>query len=363
MDLNIDMLELLNRYNVQIKRNYPGKGYCLVQCPFCMGESAMSVTYDEKSLFNCFKCGEKGNAISFIAKMENISNKEAYIKESSKDMSNRKVFTPTPAPKRELDYSHINKVYRVFLKQLTLNKKHKENLLMRGLDEETIRKNGYKSLISYKQRDKRQNIINKIQRHFRDYDIFEGVPGFYKIDGKWDFMACDGFLIPLLNENNQLYAFQIRLNKAFSDGRKYIYFSSSKYEGSPSVCGGIHIRKFDGSETYLLTEGALKGDVASFLSGSNIITIQGIGASHDDVVEYLEMNNLKKIKFAPDMDLTSNERVRNATVTLYNKLKDKGIQVEILSWASLYLQEGDKVKGIDDYLLYLKKRRNQKNTH
>lgn len=359
MDLNIDMLELLNKYNVQIKRNYPGKGYCLVQCPFCMGENAMSVTYSDKSLFNCFKCGEKGNAISFIAKMENISNKEAYIKEINKDMANRTVFASTPVPKKALDYSHIDKVYRALLKQLTLNKRHKENLLKRGLDEETIRENGYKSLIPYKQKDKRQYIIKKIQGYFRNGDVFEGVPGFYKIDGKWDFMACDGFLVPLINDKNQLYAFQVRLNKAFSDGRKYIYFSSSKHEGSPSVYGGIHVRKFKGSETYLLTEGALKGDVASFLSGSNVITIQGIGASHDDVVEYLIANNLKKIKFAPDMDLTSNERVRNATVTLYKKLKDKGIQVEILSWASLYLQEGDTVKGIDDYLLFLKKRRDE----
>ena len=357
MDLNIDMLELLNKYNVQIKRNYPGKGYCLVQCPFCLGESAMSVTYGDKNLYNCFKCGEKGNAISLIAKMENITSKEAYVLELKKETGTRKAYVPAPAPKKEIDYNHIDKVYRIFLRKLTLNKKHKQNLIKRGLDEETIRENGYKSLIPYRNKDKRQGIIKLIQTHFRSRDVFEGVPGFYKVDGEWDFMACDGFLVPLHNDKNQIYAFQVRLDKSFTDGRKYIYFSSSKYEGSPSVYGGIHVRKYEGSTTYLITEGALKGDVASYLSGSNAITIQGIGASHDDVVEYLTINNIDKVKFAPDMDLTSNERVRNATVALYKKLKEKEIHVDVLSWTSLYLQEGDTVKGIDDYLLYQKKRR------
>lgn len=357
MDLNVDMMELLDRYNVQVKRNYPGKGYCLVQCPFCLGESTMSVTYGEKNLFNCFKCGEKGNSISFVARMENISSKEAYILELKKENGTHKAFTAPVVEKRKLDYTQIDRVYRFFLSQLSLSSKHKQNLLNRGLNEETIRKNGYKTLISYKNKKKRQEIIRAILNHFKSETVLEGIPGFFKTEDKWDFMASDGFLIPLLNEYQQLYAFQVRLDKSFSDGRKYIYFSSSKYEGSPSVYGGIHVRRYEGSSTYLITEGALKGDVASFLTGSNIITIQGIGASHDNVVEYLTKNNIEKVKFAPDMDFTSNEKVRNSTIALYKKITENKIYVEILSWASLYLQEGDIVKGIDDYLLYLKKRR------
>lgn len=45
-------------------------------CPFCGEEKKFSLNA-EKGLWQCFKCGETGNSVSFLAKMQNCSNGEA----------------------------------------------------------------------------------------------------------------------------------------------------------------------------------------------------------------------------------------------------------------------------------------------
>ncbi len=55
-----------------------GQGELIGQCPFHEDTRPSFTMNLETGLFNCFACGEQGNIVTFIAKMENISNKEAY---------------------------------------------------------------------------------------------------------------------------------------------------------------------------------------------------------------------------------------------------------------------------------------------
>lgn len=72
-----DYEEIVSKYidDYKIRRD---ELICL--CPF-HDEDTPSFNFNiETGLFKCFGCGESGNAVTFVAKMEGISTKEAWKK-------------------------------------------------------------------------------------------------------------------------------------------------------------------------------------------------------------------------------------------------------------------------------------------
>ena len=120
-------------------------------CPFCRDHGpgkyhlSLNTVTDQ---YRCNLCGASGNSVSLYARIHGISNKEAYL-ELTKDS---KVYPmpSQPVPKiqertpRALEERHA--VYSEMLSFLTLSEKHRENLLERGLSDERIVQNGYKSM-------------------------------------------------------------------------------------------------------------------------------------------------------------------------------------------------------------------------
>ena len=49
-------------------------------CPFHDDHNASFGADLQTGQYNCFSCGEKGNAVTFLAKIENISTKDAWKK-------------------------------------------------------------------------------------------------------------------------------------------------------------------------------------------------------------------------------------------------------------------------------------------
>ena len=89
-------------------------------CPF-HDEDTPSFNFNIKTgLFKCFGCGESGNAVTFVAKMEGISTKEAWKKLHLKYTVN--------------DYSREKKLPVDFLEKLGL-KDEENNISMPYLDE------------------------------------------------------------------------------------------------------------------------------------------------------------------------------------------------------------------------------------
>ena len=73
---NLDIVDVVGQY-ADLRKS--GKEFkCL--CPFHGEKTASLVVSPKKQIFKCFGCGEGGNAIKFVAKIENISYKEAMGK-------------------------------------------------------------------------------------------------------------------------------------------------------------------------------------------------------------------------------------------------------------------------------------------
>ena len=196
--------------------------------------------------------------------------------------------------------AEINHTYSMLLSYLTLSEKHREDLLARGLTDEQIEMQRYRSVPLFGLK----SLTRKLQEKGC---MVEGVPGFYQDqDGKWTihFSAKNsGFLIPVLSMEGLIQGFQIRLDHV-TDSRKYIWFSSVNYQYGVSSGSPVHvIGNLDAKEVYV-TEGALKGTIAHYLSGATFLCMPGVNQQRNlrPILESLSKRNLQLVYETYDMD-------------------------------------------------------------
>ena len=120
-------------------------------CPFCgdhgPGKYHLSLNTDTDQ-YRCNLCGAHGNSVSLYARIKGICNKEAYL-----ELAHESKVYPLPQPpspqtqeRQPCSLEQRHAVYSDMLAHLTLLPKHGENLLERGLSEERIRRNEYRSM-------------------------------------------------------------------------------------------------------------------------------------------------------------------------------------------------------------------------
>lgn len=103
----MDYKKIYNKY----MEDYDIKGNELIcSCPFHDDRTPSFNANLETGLFNCFGCGAKGNAITFISKIEGISTKEAW-----KYLQDLMYITYTLD-----DYASEKKLPKAFLEELGL---------------------------------------------------------------------------------------------------------------------------------------------------------------------------------------------------------------------------------------------------
>ena len=223
--------------------------------------------------YRCNLCGASGNSVSLYARIHGISNKEAYL-ELTKDskvypMPSQPVPKIQERPPRALEERHA--VYSEMLSFLTLSEKHRENLLERGLSDVRIVQNGYKSM---PETSEQRRLLAKLVGS--SYDLL-GIPGYYMRYGQWTIAGPNGFLIPVRNKDGLIQGLKIRLDDTAEPGRKYRWFSSrgrTMKHGTRSY-SWIHVTGDRTRKRAFLTEGPLKGDVASFLANDALFICTG----------------------------------------------------------------------------------------
>lgn len=355
------MIDLSLREVVQILGlNYPiHLNSVNVVCPDCghtnKKRKTMNIDYGI-NVWNCPKCSLGGGVLDFWAYHRNIdapSKKEKWSL-ASRDIKTFKDGTPqvqrvkpkiqTPvdipcAPLKVRDFT-----YRNLLSILELHDSHKDNLLSRGLSEQTIIENGYKSYPTTGGKEVCQALIEK-------GCILDGVPGFYKskIQDKeqWTLISMKaGIMIPVKTGRNAIQGMQVRLDNC-DEGPRYLTWSSKDlYKG----CRGkafVHCNlgtKELFSEV-ILTEGPLKADIISYYTGLPTLGVPGVNS-----IKYLsgylrafKEKGVRTIIIAYDMDLHTNEHVAKALETLKEMLFKYGLSCSVLKW-------NEKYKGLDDYL-------------
>ena len=229
----LDVAELLH---LRQRRPHATGGY--YDCPICGDKRGKMSISAEKDAWRCNYCGEHGGMLSLYARINNISNSEAY-REICESLQNGEFATQyevsTPAPREQVypeqsplaDIRTIHQTFSMMLNMLSLSKGHREHLRdVRGLTDEQIDKLGYKSTPPF-------YLCKKIARELIQKGCtLKGVPGFYMLNGEWTvkfYTKIAGILIPVRGIDGLIRGMQIRLDNESMTRQSEIKYTIGGY--------------------------------------------------------------------------------------------------------------------------------------
>lgn len=344
--------EVLVESGVEIQRETDTR--ITYKCPFCGDRKGKGDASIEKDIYHCYKCSESGYLFEMYAKVAGVTNAEAkkYLEkkyDNGADIEGYAIAKKAAAKHYEPNIAadaQLNSVYTEYLSMLRLDPVHRANLIKRGLSDEFIRANGYKSVpvigSSYYPR----------ALEARGYSL-KGVTGFYRKGDAWRTKsALSGFYVPTRNLNGEICSMQIRTD--YNENR-YITFSSSGMPSGADLRSAMHFVGVpsDGEvHGIYLTEGALKADVAHCLSGKPFCSIPGVGNFRALRKGLEEMRSSARfantqIVLATDMDDEENPFVKKNVEKIKEILLEYKFPAQQLRWDPKY-------KGVDDFFLSLR---------
>lgn len=314
-------------------------------CPFCgdhgRGKYHLSLNTNTDQ-YRCNLCGAHGNSVSLYARLNGVSNKEAHreLAKEGKIYPMPKQPAPQNSERQPVSLEQRHAAYSDMLEHLKLLDKHGENLLERGLSEERIRKNGYRSMPETERG--RRLLADLLRSHGHE---LRGLPGFRTYYGEWTMSGPNGFLIPVRNKEGLIQGLKIRLDDEDDPDRKYRWLSSRNMPNGTRSYSWVHVTGDTTKKRAFLTEGPLKGDVASYLANDELfICIGGVNAL-GGLADTIRDLGVREIVEAMDMDQMVNKNVRNAVRAIRREVKSiPGIRYSKYTWNPAY-------KGVDDYLL------------
>lgn len=313
-------------------------------CPFCgdngPGKYHLSLN-TRKNVYRCNLCNASGNSVSLFARLEGVSNRQAFQALSEEGRLFRFPEQPPSKKPPEREPSSLSvrhDTYYDMLSHLELSSKHKADLLARGLSEERIAQNMYRSLPVG---DQPRRLLSGM---LADFHELAGIPGFYVDEsGYWNIAGYSGLLVPYRDKSGLIQGMQVRLDDENNPERKYRWLSSRTRNFGTRSLSWIHVTGNIHAKTAYLTEGGLKGDVASFLDHDALfLCFAGVNAI-GQLKETLKDFSLSEVVIALDMDKLMNWRVRDALEKIMSLVSAiHGIRVRLMNWNATF-------KGVDDF--------------
>ena len=246
---------------------------------------------------------------------------------------------PLRAPPEVLD-----EAYRTLLGKLELSAGHRKNLSDRGLSGELIDQLGYRTMPTKRRKELGSWLADQIGT-----ETAGTIPGLNlktgPAGGYWSLGGDPGLIIPCQDVKGRIVALKVRLDIVKGSGPRYRYVSG-KPHGGPSPGAPVHLPKGMIAASFLtirVTEGELKADIASYLSGTPTISVPGV-SSWRALLPVLKDLGTKTVLLACDTDYHTNRIVAQALHHAASSLLAAGYTVELETW------DPEIAKGIDDLL-------------
>lgn len=376
----------------QKPRQAEGRNSGDFKCPFC-GDKGYHLNIDfQKGVFRCVRCGTGGGTLNLFARLignENDDNKTLYAElgdylgETENRASNCRILNQKAVEYKDIECANDDTLNETFSKLLKfpyfrLTQEHKENLLKRGLVNEDIQRNGYRSIpegfawlhklncskgaFAYLEQKKiAQELLSVPELKTATKEELaaglvlagwlqekgcklQGVPGFFRLGNHWAFrFRTPGMLIPTRDVKGRIVAIQVRTS---NPNLRYMTVSAKGLPGAVTVgISRIHFplsNKEIGPETKVfLTEGPLKADVALSLMHqmgkgckASFAAVQGVNNKSLLNKTFNELKNLgcRKISICYDMDRVTNPFVAQATREAQAMIQNAGMTCSGLYW-------------------------------
>lgn len=365
-----DIFLVAERIGLKFKKNVLGGTRDYV-CPLCDDKTGHLNINGTEKVWRCNRCNEGGGVIALVETMCGLSREDAkrFLRDLNSAnvvyINDRDVVTKEEKIKQcKLAAPEVrDHTYRTLLSLLLLNKEHRDNLRTRGLSDKAINK------LQYKSTPGKYNSKIPLELIKRGC-VVEGVPGFFKKDGRWTMFCCStGYFVPFVDLNGFISSMQIRSDEPGVKNR-YRAFSTNGFYYGTKASTDIHIVGYNDQDFIVLTEGALKADVATYLMHKiykrkvPFMAIAGVSntANLGKTLKKLKELGVKTIIEALDMDKKGNSSVElnpnvaKAPEKIKTMIEKEGLEYKQFTW--------NKCKGIDDYLFYkLAKREKREDKH
>jgi DNA primase catalytic core len=332
---NIDIVELFASFRVELKQRGapPGKSF-MGLCPFHEDHNPSLSVDREKGLFNCFGCGESGDAFDLVEKMKNFGFKEAlkFLKDwsgSPRGVSLRLSSTPKETlplsmtgnnlpPENPVKVSapdagsiDLNIVVDYYHKKLFDNPKSLEYLKKRGL--------------------RNAENYTRFSMGFADGSLLETLSeaqkealkqsGIITDKDKEHFQNC--LIFPIFDENNQAVGLY---------GRDIDDDSGFKHRYLKGPHRGVFNRK--ASRVYdeiLLTESIIDALSLIEIGFENVQALYGTNGFTEEHLEILKNDRVKGARPTVILALDNDEAGQRAAGLLKERLLSEGFRVKVIS--------------------------------
>lgn len=395
-----------------IRRVGNGRGSSFgVECPFCgdkRGKMNFCISRDGevKNTYHCYNCGSGGNMLGLYAELCGIQGDKHgtryhYAKKEIEsrlyggdtadyavELQRKKKKEREKSLKERMqlaDITVINHTYRMMLDLVPLKKEHADDLKRRGLSDEQIE--------NFLFRSTPKDTQALCRRLMKNGCILKGVPGFFVNKyGKWDlniYKGNYGYLCPVFTADHMICGFQIRVDKP-SRGRKYVWLTSANKENGVSIPACASFLGDRKATDVVLVEGVLKAIVYYALTDGKYAVVGIPGTSnYNAALKVLEtLSCVKTVHEAYDMDKLLKpvcrhdckpeqceecriqdgaecpvKKEKQAAIMRDQQKCKKRIQDAGYACFSFTWDKGcdgywnENYKGIDDYVLHLRKER------
>lgn len=238
----------------------------------------------------------------------------------------------------------LSRAYQSLLDALPLAAEDQAGLRARGLSDAAIAANGYATLPLEGRARLAREVIDSVGE-----SMARSVPGVvWKVNdagrGWWSVGGWPGLLIPCRDPAGRIVSVKVRRRGICPDQQRYTYLTSSA-RGGASADSTLHVplsaRAALGARL-VITEGELKADVATTLSGWPVVSIPGVGLWRE-AIDFAVVSGARTVAVALDMDARTNPIVAHAQRELVQALRVRVEHVELWKWDPRF-------KGLDDYL-------------
>ena len=246
-----DITELVSRY-VPLKRKGGSMWGC---CPFHHEKTPSFHVEQDKQFFKCFGCGEGGNAIHFLMKMENLPYIDAVRKLA--ENANMELPEEEDGGKGRLQRQRLlalNKdAARYYYDNLAGEKGREalQYLLNRGMTPQTIVRFG----LGYAEDDWDSFISAMRKKGYTDLELETAKLAGRTKNGKLYPFFRGRVMFPIIDIRGDVVAFGGRVIKGDGDGRKYINSSDTPVYSKSRTLYAMNLAKKSKAGRFILCEG------------------------------------------------------------------------------------------------------------
>lgn len=326
-----DIVDIVSRYVHLIKK---GNDYWAC-CPFHSEKTPSFHVNPQKQIYKCFGCGEGGNAIQFISKVENLSFYDTVLKLA--DLCGMTVpeddYDGGKARAKRKRLLELNKEAARWYRETLLSEEGAEArayLVKRGLTGQTITRFG----LGYAPERWDGLLTAMEQKGYSRAELEDarlcarGQKG-----GTYDFFR-DRIMFPVIDVRGDVVAFGGRVLKGDGGGRKYINSPDTPVYSKSRTLYGLNLAKMSRAPRFLLCEGNV--DVIALHQAGFDSAVASCGTALTGDQARLLAKYTKEVVVIYDADTAG----KKATEKAIDILNAAGLQVRVLRLPPLRDSQG-----------------------